>query len=89
MIYYNRIASSEGIDVNKSNESRECGIHHCCYFLDKGFKFQPDVYNRCHDVLLMSVNFSDIAILNIHGVDYHCIICGISKSEAVKCIAKC
>ena len=25
----------------------------------------------------------DIAILNIHGVDYHCIINGIDKYEAI------
>ena len=34
-------------------------------FLDKGFKFQPDVCNRCHDVLMMSLDLSNIAILNI------------------------
>ena len=32
---------------------------------------------------MMSMNLSDIAILNIKGSDYHCIITGISKSEAV------
>ena len=29
------------------------------------------------------MNLSNIAIPNIHGVDYRCIISGISKSEAV------
>ena len=37
----------------------------------------------CHDVLMMSMNISNIAILNIHGVDYYCINSGISKSEVV------
>ena len=32
---------------------------------------------------MMSMNLSDIAILNIHGADYHCIISRISKSEAI------
>ena len=32
---------------------------------------------------MMSMNLNDIAILNIHGGDYRCIICGISKSEVV------
>ena len=31
----------------------------------------------------MSVNLNDIAILNINGSDYCCIICLISKSEAI------
>ena len=44
--------------------------------------FQPYIYNECHDVLIMSMNPSDIAILNIHDADYICIISGISKNEA-------
>ena len=52
-------------------------------FLDKGFKFQPDVCNRCHDLLMMSMNLRDIAILNFKGADYCCIISGITKSEAI------
>ena len=30
------------------------------------------------------MNLSDIAILNIKGSDYHCIISRISKSQAIK-----
>ena len=30
-------------------------------FLDKEFTFQPDVCNACHEVLIMSMNLSDIA----------------------------
>ena len=30
-------------------------------FLDKEFTFQPDVCNACHEVLMMSMNLSDIA----------------------------
>ena len=32
---------------------------------------------------MMSMNLSDIAILNIKGCDYCCVISGISKSEAI------
>ena len=52
-------------------------------FLDKWFKFQPDVCNGCHDVLMMSMNLSDIAILSINDADYCCIISGIIKSEVI------
>ena len=38
-------------------------------FLIKGFKFQPNVCNRCHDLLIMSVDIRDIAILNIKSTD--------------------
>ena len=37
---------------------------------------------------MMSVNFSDIAILNIRGSDYHCIISLISENEATNLMKK-
>ena len=51
------------------------------YFIDKGLKFQLYVCNKCYDVLIMSINLNDIAILNFRGIDYYCIINGISKSD--------
>ena len=83
MLHYDRTDISETIDVNKTSTSKECIICHYWHFLDKVFKFQPDVCNGCHDVLMMFMNLSDISILNIHGADYRCVITGISKSEAV------
>ena len=84
MLYYERINISEGVDVNKTSASKECDICHYWYFLNFSFKFQPNVYNRCHDLLRMSINLSDIAILNIKGSDYCCIISLISTNEAIK-----
>ena len=83
MLYYDRIDVSEGIEVNKTSKSKKCDVCHYWYFLNKGFKFQPDVCNRCHDVLMMSISLRNICILNIHGADYRCIISATSKSEAV------
>ena len=74
MLYYDKIDVSEGIDVNKTSASKECDVHHYWYFLNYSFKFQLNVCNRCHDLLMMFINFSDIAILNIKGSDYRCII---------------
>ena len=76
LLYYNRIDGSKGI------ESKECDICHYWYFLNKGFKFQPDDRNCCHDVLMTSLNINDIDILNIPCADYHCIISRITKIEA-------
>ena len=33
MLYYDTIDVSEGISVNKTSASRECGISHYWYFL--------------------------------------------------------
>ena len=84
MIYYDRIDVSEGIDINKTSASKDCDICHYCYFLNKEVKFQPYVCNRCHDLLMISMNLSYIYILNIKNTDYCCISNGISKSRATK-----
>ena len=86
MLYYDRIDVSEGIDVNKTSASKECDVCHYWYFLNYSFKFQQNVCNRCHDLLMMSMNLSDIAILNIKGSNYCCVISGISKSEGINLI---
>ena len=83
MIYYNRIDISERTDINKTSASKECDVCHYWYFLNYSFKFQPNVCNRCHDLLIMSVNLSNIAILNVEGSDYHCITSMISKNETI------
>ena len=51
MMYYDGIDVFEGIDVNKTNESKEFNIFHFCYFLNKVFQLRPYVCNRCHDLL--------------------------------------
>ena len=66
MLYYDRTDISEEIDINKASASKECDICHYCYFLNKGFQFQPYVCNGCHELLMMSMNLSDIAILKIN-----------------------
>ena len=83
MLYYDRIDFYKRIDVNKTSESKEFYICHCWYFLSKGFKFQSNVCNGCHDLLMMSMNFSDFGNLNNIGANYRCIVSGISKREAI------
>ena len=36
--------------------------------------------------VMMSINHSDIAVLNIKSANYYCIICGISKKETISFI---
>ena len=62
---------------------QQYNISHHWYFLDKRFKCQVNIYNGCHDLLMMSMNLSDLVILNIKGADYRCIISKISNSEAI------
>ena len=84
MLYNDKIDAFEGTDVNKTSESKECDICHYWYIFNKRFTFQPNVWDGCHYLLMVSMDLSDIAILNIKSVDRRCIISGISKSDAKK-----
>ena len=53
MLYFERIGISEEIDINETSVSKECDICHYRYFLNYSFKFKPNVYNRCHDLLTL------------------------------------
>ena len=83
MLSIDRIDVSKGIDVNKTSASKECNICLYWYLLSFSFKFHPNICNWCHDLLMTSVNLSDIAILNIKGSDYCSIIILISKNETI------
>ena len=54
MLQYNRIDVSEGIDVNKTSESKECMLCHYWHFRDFGYKFQLHVCNGCHAVSVIA-----------------------------------
>ena len=41
MLKYDRIGISKGIDVNKTDKSKECKFCHYCYFLNKNFSYGP------------------------------------------------
>ena len=85
MLYYDKIDHSEGIHKNKTSPSKEYYICHYWYFVRYSFKFKSNVYNGCHDLLMISINLSDISILNIKDSDYCCIIRLISKNKAKTC----
>ena len=54
ILYYDTIDVFKVIDVDTTSSSKDCDICHYWYFLNKGFKFQPNVCNRCHELLMMS-----------------------------------
>ena len=82
MLQYEKMDVSEGIDTNKTSVSKECMLCHYWYFKDVGFKFEPYVCNKFHDVLMTAYELKNIAILNVKGVDFRYILWGISRGEA-------
>ena len=83
VVQYEKISISEGIDTNKTSASKECMRCHYWYFNDVGFKFEPDLCNKCHDILMTPYELKNIAIWNVKGVAFRCILWGISRDEVV------
>ena len=83
MLQYERIDVSEGIDLNKSDKSKECMICHYWYFKNIDYKYQANVCNKCHDFSMVVYDLKDFMILNIKGVDYRCYIFNMNKNDAI------
>ena len=83
MLEYDRIDISEGIDINKTNESKECDIWHYWHFLDKNFKNEPYLCNDYHDLVQKAINFNDVAIVSAKRSDYRTHFWYMSKNDAI------
>ena len=83
MLQYERIDVSEVIDLSKSDKSKDCMICHYWYFKNIGYKYEPHVFNGCHDLSMMVFDLNDFMILNIKGIDYRCYVFNMSKSDAI------
>ena len=62
---------------------KECILCHDWYFKDIGYKYEPYVYNGCHDLSMMVYDLNYFMILNIKPVDYRCYIFNMSKNDAI------
>ena len=78
MLQYKKIDISKEIDTSASKERMLC--NYWC-FKDVGFKSEPHVCNKCHDVLMTVYELKGIAKLNVKGVDFRCILWGIRRNE--------
>ena len=67
MLEYDRIDISERIDVNKTSASNKCDICQYWYFKDIGFKYEPYLWNGCHDLMQKAMSFNDVAIIYVKG----------------------
>ena len=70
MLEYDRIDISEGIDVNKTNASKEWDICCYCYFKDIGFKYESYLCNGCRDLMQKAMSFNNTAIVYVKGSAY-------------------
>ena len=68
MLVYETIDISDGIDVNKSDESKECMLCHYWYLLDKSFSCGPYLYDGCYNMMQKCNKLKNIAIIRIKKV---------------------
>ena len=87
MLEYDRGYISEGIDINKTNASKECDICHYWYFLDKIFKYEPYLCIHCHDLMQKAITFN-VAIVSVKGSDYRIHLWYMSKNDAINIMKK-
>ena len=83
MLEYDRIDISEGIDIKKTNSSKECKICPYWYFKDIGFKYEPYFCNGCHGLMLKTISFNDIAIVYVKGSAYNIHFWYMNKDGAI------
>ena len=57
MIKYKRIDILEGIDVDKTNKSKEFILCHYWYFLNKNFSYGPYICDGCYNISQKSKDF--------------------------------
>ena len=65
MLKYDRIDISEGIDVNRTDKSKECMFCHYWYFLNKKFSYGPYTCDGCYDLVQRWTDFKNIAVVHI------------------------
>ena len=82
-ISHERIDCSEGIDFGRGENSIKSMIYGYYYFKDIGFKYQPYVYNECHDFSMTVQNLSDFFVITIKNIDYRVYVTGVDKKAAV------
>ena len=88
MLEYDRIDISEGIDVDKTNKSKECKLCHYQYFLNKNFSFDPYTCDGCYNILNKTTNLKNVGIVHIKKSTCRIYFQHMSKHEAKKLIEK-
>ena len=83
MLEYDRIDISEGIDINKTNLSKECDICHYWFFKDIGFKYEPYLCNACHDLMQKAMSFNNVATVYVKGIAYRINFWCMSKDDVI------
>ena len=68
---------------NKTNASKDYDVCHWWYFSSKFFKYEPYLFNICHDLMQKDMNCNDSFIVYAKKRDYWTQFWYMSKDDAV------
>ena len=81
MLEYERIDISEGIDVDKTNKSKECMLCHYWYFFHKNFSYGPCLCDGCYNMTQKSIDFKSTDIVYVKRNAYRIHFWHMSKRK--------
>ena len=84
MLEYEKIDTLEGIDTDKSHNSKECSACYFWKFTDKYFNYRPYTCNGSYDMMIKVVSIKNLAIISVKGNTYRVNFSFISKKDATK-----
>ena len=82
MMQLHKIEDSRGIDLNKSDKSKECKIFHYSNFYN-GFKSHSEICNGCE---WGTKPFGNFAIVTANGVSYIFFMFDMTEEDVIKVI---
>ena len=74
---------AKGININKTNASKECKICHYWYFSNKNFKYESYLCNSCLGLMQKAMSFNNVASASIKRNDYRIHPWYMSKDYAI------
>ena len=89
MLEYDRVDILEGTDVSKTSASKECDICHYWYFKDIGFRYEPYLYNGCHDLMQKTLSFNNVAFVYVKRHAHRIHFWYMNKDDAIRIMNNC
>ena len=84
MLKYDKVDITEGIDLKKTNDSKECISCHFWYYLNKNFSYGPFTCDDCYNIVQKSIDFKNIAIIYVKKTAHRVYFKDISKNKGKK-----
>ena len=77
----------EGLNVNRTNESRKCATCNYYYFLKVNFIFMSRINNGCYDLMQKDTSFSDVSFFSVKEIDHRTHFLYMNKDEIINRIS--